>query len=306
MRRLVKSRWLLVPLGVVIALAVAGIIKWKAIIDGANMPHAEPFQIAGNLYYVGTVDETVFLVTGPDGHVLIDGGDQLTPPRIIQSIATLGFDIADVRVLLATHAHSGHVAGLAALQKASGAELWISEGDSDVIAAGGAGDPTTKWLPLQVLDFLRLSRYPAPRIDHRFGDGTTIRVGPLELTAHVTAGHTPGCTTWSFPVRDGERELQAVDVCSLTLLSWISLVEPESYPGIRTDFEQSFRTLRGLPVDIFLGSHASFFNMADKLRQREDAEDPAEPFIDPDGYHAYIDSAEEMFRRIVVEQRAHP
>jgi metallo-beta-lactamase class B len=303
MSRLIKSRWLLVLVGVATALAVVGIVKWRAIIDGANMPHAEPFRIAGNLYYVGTVDETVFLLTGPDGHVLIDGGNQLTPPRIIQSIATLGFDIADVRGLLVTHAHTGHVAGLAALQKASGAELWVSEGDSDVIAAGGAGDPTTKWLPLQVLDFLRLSRYPAPRIDRRFRDGTTVRVGPLELTARVTAGHTPGCTTWSFPVRDGERELQAVDICSLTLLPWISLVEPETYPGIRNDFERSFSTLRSLPVDIFLGSHGSFFGMAAKIRVRDDAQDPVEPFIDPDGYHAYVDRAEETFRTVLGEQQ---
>jgi metallo-beta-lactamase class B len=306
MRRLIKSRWFLALLGVAIALAGVGFIKWKAIIDGANMPHADPFRIAGNLYYVGTIDETAFLLTGPDGHVLIDGGNQLTAPRIVQSIATLGFDIADVRVLLATHAHSGHVGGLAALQEASGAELWVSEGDSDVLAAGGAGDLTTRWLPLQVLDLLRLSRYPAPRVDHRFRDGTTIRVGPLELTAHVTAGHTPGCTTWSFPVRDGDRELRAVNICSLTVLPWISFVEPESYPGVRTDFERSFRTLRSLPVDIFLGSHASFFGMAAKIRARRDADDPAEPFIDPAGYHAYIDRAEETLRSVLAEQQQRP
>lgn len=303
MRRWIKSRWVFVPLGFATALAVIGTIKWKAIIDGANLPHAEPFRIAGNLYYVGTVDETAFLLTGAGGHVLIDGGDQLTAPRIIESIATLGFDIADVRALLATHAHSGHVGGLAALQEASGAELWVSEGDADVIAAGGAGDPTTKWLPLQVLDFLRLSRYPAPRIDHRFRNGTTVRVGSLELTAHVTAGHTPGCTTWSFPVQDRNRELRAVNICSLTVLSWLSFVEPESYPGIRADFEKSFSTLRSLPVDIFLGSHASFFNMSSKLRARTDARDPAEPFIDPEGYWKYIDEAEARFRAAVERQQ---
>lgn len=303
MWRRIRSRWLFVLLGVAAALVVVGVIKWKAIIDGANMPHAEPFRIAGNLYYVGTVDETAFLLTGPDGHVLIDGGNQLTAPRIIESIATLGFDIADVRVLLATHAHSGHVGGLAALQEASGGELWISEGDAEVIAAGGAGDPTIKWLPLQVLDFLRLSRYPAPRVDHRFQDGATVRVGSLELTAHITAGHTPGCTTWSFPVQDRNRELRVVNICSLTVLSWLSLVEPESYPGIRADFEESFSTLRSLPVDIFLGSHASFFNMSGKLRARVDAHDPAEPFIDPEGYLEFIDEAQGTFRSAVERQQ---
>ncbi len=302
MRRITKRRLQVVFLGMAGALVVVALIKWKTIIDGANMPHAEPFRIAGNLYYVGTVDETAFLLTGPEGHVLIDGGFPATAPRIMESIATLGFDIADVKVLLNSHAHFGHVGGLAALQEASGAELWISEGDADVIAAGGAGDPTL-WLPLRFLRFVRLLKYPAPRIDHRFEDGATIRLGPLELTAHVTAGHTPGCTSWSFSVHDGDRELRAVSICSLTVLQNLSLVEPETYPGIRTDFERSFGVLRSLPADIFLGSHASFFNMHGKLRERADADDPAAPFIDRDGYLSYIDSAEERFRRVLAEQQ---
>ncbi len=302
---LTKRPWLVVVLGVAVALAVVGLIKWRTIIQGANMPHAEPFRIAGNLYYVGTVDDTAFLLTGPEGHVLIDGGYPLSAPRIIESIAKLGFDIADVRVLLNSHAHFGHAGGLAALQEASGAELWISEGDADVIAAGGAGEPG-QWFPLRVLSFLRLLRYSAPRIDHRFEDGATVRVGPLELTAHVTAGHTPGCTTWSFPVRDGERELRVVNVCSLVTLPWVSLVEPESYPGIRTDFERSFSAMRNLTAEIFLGSHASFFGMWNKVRERADAENPAEPFIDPEGYLAYIDRAEDRFRRVLAEQRGRP
>jgi metallo-beta-lactamase class B len=97
-----------------------------------------------------------------------------------------------------------------------------------------------------------------------------------------------------------------VNICSLTVLPWISFVEPESYPGVRTDFERSFRTLRSLPVDIFLGSHASFFGMAAKIRARRDADDPAEPFIDPAGYHAYIDRAEETLRSVLAEQQQRP
>jgi metallo-beta-lactamase class B len=261
----------------------------------------EPFRIAGNLYYVGATGVTAFLLTGPEGHVLIDGGYPETAPLIIASIARLGFDIADVRVLLNSHAHSDHAGGLRQLREASGAELWISEGDADMIAAGGAGDRS--YGPFR---YLGLGRFPAPRVDHRFEDGATIRVGPLALTAHVTAGHTPGCTSWSFPVRDGDRELLAVSICSLTMLPFMSLVEPESYPGIRSDFERSFRTLRGLPADIFLASHGSFFDMDRKLRERADAEDPTEPFIDRDGYLRYIDSAEKRFRELLAEQQPRP
>lgn len=304
MRRRTKRIWLVV-LGVAAVLAAMGLIKWKSIIVGVNMPHAEPFRIAGNLYYVGTVDATAFLLTGPEGHVLIDGGYPLTAPRIIESIATLGFDIADVKVLLNSHAHFGHAGGLAALQEASGAELWISEDDADVIEAGGAGDPT-QWAPFKVLTFLRLLKYSAPRIDHRFEDGAKVSLGPLEITAHVTPGHTPGCTSWSFPVRDGNRELLAVSIGSLKVLGYVSLVEPETYPGIRTDFERSFKTLRSLPADIFLASHASWFSMSRKLRERDDTEDPATPFIDPEGYINFIDRAEKKFREVLAEQQRRP
>jgi metallo-beta-lactamase class B len=223
---------------------------------------------------------------------------------IMESIATLGFDIADVRVLLNSHAHFDHAGGLAALQEASGAELWISEADADVILAGGAGDPTVG--PLRFFVFYGLIKFPVPRVDHRFEDGATIRLGPLELTAHVTAGHTPGCTSWSFPVHDGDRELLAVSICSLTLLPGVSLVEPEMYPGVRTDFERSFSVLRSLPADIFLGSHSSWFSMKRKLLERADAENPAEPFIDRDGYLSFIDRAEERFREVLADQQRRP
>jgi metallo-beta-lactamase class B len=272
-------------------------LAWSCAADRRGPPAVEPFRIAGNLYYVGTSDVTAFLLAGPEGHVLIDGGDADTAHRIQASIGKLGFSIADVRVLLNSHGHFDHAGGLAALQRASGAALWISEGDADVVAAGGAGDPTLARLAEGRV------RYPAPRVDHRFRDGATIRLGPLALTAHVTAGHTRGCTSWSFPVVDGGRALRAVSVCSLSLLPGVSLVEPETYPGIRADFERSFVTLRALPADLFLGAHAGFFDLDRKLRERSRAgADPVAPFLDRDGYLRYLDEAESRFRRLLAEQ----
>jgi metallo-beta-lactamase class B len=269
--------------------------QWQAAIKRNRSVPDTPYQIAGNLYYVGSTGVTAFLLTGPEGHVLIDGGYPETAPLIIGSIAKLGFKITDVKVLL--NSHSDHAGGLRELQEASGAQLWISEGDADLVANGGAGD--NSYGPFR---YFGVGRFPAPRVDHRFKDGDTIRVGPLALTAHVTAGHTQGCTSWSFPVRHGDRELLAVDVCSLTLLPFMSLVEPESYPGIRSDFERSFATLRSLPADIFLASHGSFFDIGRKRRARVDAKDPAEPFIDRVGYLHYIDDAEKRFRVVLAEQ----
>lgn len=300
MRRLTKRRWLVVLLGVAAALAVVLFGKWRDATNRGGQQPAEPFRIAGNLYYVGANDVTSFLLTGPDGHVLIDGGYPLTAPMIMESIAALGFDIKDVKILLNSHAHFDHAGGLAALQEASGAALWLSEADAGIVESGG-DDPAAGLLRLVV--WSGLARYPAPRIDHRFKDGATIRLGPIELTAHVTAGHTPGCTSWSFPVRDGDRELLVVHICSLTLPPALSLGE---YPGIRADFERSFRTLRSLPADIFLTPHARDFGRWRKFQESLEAEDPVEPFIDPEGYLRYIDSAEERFREVLADPQRRP
>jgi metallo-beta-lactamase class B len=297
LRQFIKRWWLVGLFGTVVILGTLGTLWRSAISKNRGLPD-EPFHIAGNLYYVGNAGITSFLITGTEGHVLIDGGYPESASAIMSSIAKLGFDIADVKILLNSHAHADHAGGLRALQEASGAALWISEGDADVIAAGGANDPTL--VPQEYLGFLGLGKFPAPRIDHRFEDGEVIRLGPIELTAHITAGHTPGCTTWSFPVRAGDRELLAVNVCSLTLVPFVSLIEPETYPGIRSDYERSFSNLRNLPADIFLGSHSSWFNMEQKLLERSKAGDPVEPFIDRDGYLDHIDRAEARFREEVA------
>ena len=298
MPRIARRRWWLILLGTAAALVVVLGSLWRSAIKRNRSVPDEPFRIADNLYYVGSTGVTAFLLTGPDGHVLIDGGYPETAPLIIGSIAKLGFNISDVKVLLNSHAHFDHAGGLRELQQASGAQLWISEGDAPIIAAGGAGDRAT-YGPLRFLGF---GRFPAPRVDHRFKDGDTVRVGPIALTAHVTAGHTPGCTSWSFPVRDRERDLLVVDVCSLTLLPFMKFMAPESYPGIRADFERSFQTLRTLPADIFLGSHGSFFDLYRKRDARAKAADPAEPFIDREGYRRFIDQAEKRFQSELADQ----
>jgi metallo-beta-lactamase class B len=289
--------------GLLIALLVAGVgllgYQWKAAIKRNRSVPDEPFRIAGNLYHVGSTGVTAFLLTGPDGHILIDGGYPETAPLIIGSIARLGFDIRDVRLLLNSHAHFDHAGGLQELQAASGAELWISEGDAELVAAGGAGDRA--FGPLRFLGF---GRFPPARVDHRFADGDAVRVGPLELTAHVTAGHTPGCTSWSFVVRHEERDLRVVSVCSLSLLPFMDFGPEESYPGIRADFEQSFRTLRNLPVDIFLGSHGSFFDLEHKRRASAAAADPVDAFIDRAGYLEYLDRAERRFRAALTDDQS--
>jgi metallo-beta-lactamase class B len=295
-----RRRWL-VLLGILAVLVVVLVSLWRSAISRNRARADEPFRIAGNLYYVGGAGVASFLIAGPQGHVLIDGGYPESAPGIIANISKLGFDIRDVKVLLNTHAHNDHAGGLRALQEASGAELWISEGDVAAISAGrNSADRALG--PLRYLAMLGFGKFPVPRIDHQFRDGDTVRVGPLELTAHVTAGHTRGCTSWSFPVQDGDRQLLAVDICSLTLFPFVALVEPESYPGIRADFEHSFQTLRSLPADIFLASHSAMFDLHRKRQALTTAADSSNPFIDHAGYMAYIDRSEQKFREQLAKQ----
>jgi metallo-beta-lactamase class B len=299
------KRKILIAITAVIAIAaVIGFIKWKEATDHGGQQPAEPFRIAGNLYYVGANDVAAFLITGPDGHILIDGGYPGTAPMIIESVARLGFDIRDVRVLLNSEPHFDHAGGLAELQKASGAKLWASEASADALVSGGAHKDN--FLPYNLLVWSGILRYPAPRVDHRFKDGERISVGPVEVTAHITGGHSRGCTSWSFPVRDADRELRVVSACSLTLLPGISLVAPENYPGIRADFERTFDVLRRLPVDIWVTSHAKEFGRYRKFLERGKAQNPADPFIDREGYFKYIDKGEEKFRRLLAEQEGNP
>src|SRR4051812_42148629 len=177
---------------------------------GGQAP-AEPFRIAGNFYYVGANDVAAFLITGPEGHVVIDAGYPTTAQMIMGSIAKLGFDIKDVKVLLNSEPHPDHAGGLRVLQQASGAQLWVSNASAVAIASGG--DDPDMILPIRALFWLGIFGYPAPRVDHRVHDGDTVKIGSTVLAAHITGGHTRGCTSWSFPVRDGNRVLNVVSAC---------------------------------------------------------------------------------------------
>jgi metallo-beta-lactamase class B len=292
MCRLTRRRWLLVPLGLVALLAFL-YPGWRENSDNGGQKFAEPFRIAGNFYYVGANDIAAFLITGPEGHVLIDGGYPGTPPLIMASVAKLGLDIRDVKVLLNSEPHPDHAGGLAALQQASGAKLWASEASADAIASGG--DDPDIFLPLRALFWAGILSYPAARVDHRFKDGDTIRVGPVALTAHITGGHTRGCTSYSFAVRDGSRVLNAVSACSLIVLGGMR------YPEQPEDFERTFRVLRSLPADIWVTSHARLWGRYRKFVASDTARNPVDAFIDREGYRAYIDRGEARFRAGVVQ-----
>lgn len=299
-----KIGWLVAAFGIFAALLIAWI---TAITRGNAKAHASdvaPFRIAGNLYYVGREDVSVFLVTSPEGHVLIDGAYEYSPPFIVASIKQLGFDIKDVKAILSSEAHIEHAGGLAELQELSGASIYASDSTAKGIESGGERIPGPKFLPNRIFASVGIASYDSARVDHRVKDGDTVRVGPLSFTAHITSGHTIGCTTWTFTVRDSTRTLNVVDACGLGVTDGMRFTPPENYPGIRADFERSFATLRSLPVDIWITGHTQPWGRYRKYRASLELARPADAFIDREGYKAYIDSAEARMRRKIGEDRA--
>jgi metallo-beta-lactamase class B len=281
-----RRRLALAAVVLVVALVLPG--RWLNANKVGGQGPAEPFRIAGNFYYVGATDVAAFLITGPEGHVLIDAGYPTTAQLIVRSVANLGFDMKDVKVLLNSEPHPDHAGGLGVLQHASGAQVWASEASADAIEAGG--NDRDLLLPMRVLTWLGIVGYPDTHVDHRFKDGDTICVGPIAITAHVTAGHTRGATSFSFQVRDGERTLNVVSVCGLGVLAM------SPYPEQQADRERSLRVLRSLPADIWVTNHARQWGRYRKFVASASAANKADPFIDPAGYRAFLDAEEAEIR----------
>jgi metallo-beta-lactamase class B len=255
-----------------------------------NQPVA-PFRIIGNIYYVGASDITSYLIVTPAGDILLDGGFDTTAPQIEKNIQTLGFKLSDVKILLNSHAHLDHAGGLAELKRKTGAQLVLMQGDAQTIAAGDHG------------------QFPPAQADRIIHDGNTVALGGVVMTAHLTAGHTRGCTTWTTIAKEKGKSYHVVFVGSASVLPNYRLIDrpgsPATYPGIAADYEKTFRVLRGLPCDVFLGAHGSFYNLTAK-RQALAAHPAKNPFIDPAGYRAYIAGAENAFRTALDRQRAAP
>jgi metallo-beta-lactamase class B len=174
------------------------------------------------------------------------------------------------------------------------AHLHLTRCSPNAQDSGAGGDDPDIILPVRALLWIGLVGYPATRVDHRFKDGDTIRVGLIALTAHITGGHTRGCTSWSFPVRDGDRVLNVVSGCDPGVLGM------SRYPEQAADRECSVRVLRSLPADIWVTNHARPWGRFRKFVARDAAKDPVDPFIDPEGYRAYIDAAEAELRQGTV------
>ena len=207
-------------------------------IDG-NRP-IPPYRIIGNVYYVGADDITSYLITTFRGHIVINAGYSETVPIVVAGIQALGFKLSDVKILLNGQAHFDHVAGLNALQKQTGAKIWSSDREVSVLESGGAKDP--RWGKEQT--------YPSVHVDHVVHDGETLTLGGVTLVAHLTPGHSIGCTTWSMKVTDGGKQYDVVFVGGTTINPGVRLVRNPTWPGIAADYAKTFEVLHSLHCDI--------------------------------------------------------
>jgi metallo-beta-lactamase class B len=255
--------------------------------------HVKPFRVMANIYYVGTLDLSSFLITSPEGHVLIDTGVEENAGAVLENIRTLGFDVRDVRVILTTQAHYDHVGAHARLEKESGGRVLVAAADAPIVEGGGEGDYL----------FGPAYHYPAAKVDATVRDGEVVRVGTTALTAHLTPGHTKGDTTWTMDVKDSTgKDRHVVFLGSTSVNPGTKLLNNDKYPGIDADYKHAFEVEKALPCEVFLAAHASVFNgpakAADAAAGKGDA-----AFIDPEGCRAAIERSEKAFLAELAKQR---
>jgi metallo-beta-lactamase class B len=253
-----------------------------------------PFRIVGNVYYVGSEDLGAYLITTPQGNILINANVSTSPSQIRKNIETLGFRFADTKILLNSQAHSDHVGGAAEVKRLTGARVEAMEGDVPPMESGGKTDFYFYNKP----EF----HFEPVKVDRVLHDGDTVQMGEMVLTAHRTAGHTMGDTTWTLPVKQDGKTYEVVIVGGASALSGYNLIDDPRYPKQAADFEQTFRTLRGLPCDVFLGAHGQYFDLKVKYAKLEKGDRDA--FVDPVGYKAYVDGTRDDFEEDLVKQTA--
>jgi metallo-beta-lactamase class B len=270
---------------------LAGVTPVAAQSDPTWRQPFEPLRIVGNIYYVGTRGLSAFLVVTPGGGILIDSGEAASVPFIRASVEKLGFRMSGIRILLAGHAHFDHVGGHAEIVKLTGAQVMAMSADREALesgvdrsALGGDG-----WTPVKV--------------DRVLKDGDTVTLGGTTLTAHLTPGHTQGCTTWTTDASQDGRRYQVAMVCSVTINDGVHLVGNTRVPAIAQHYADAFRVLHGLTPDVYVAEHGSVFALDDKAG-RATSGAAANPFVDPDGYRRFVDRSEHVYlTQLQQEQR---
>jgi metallo-beta-lactamase class B len=276
----------------ILALAVSGAVLAQRTPDWTEP--FPPFRIAGNLYYVGSRGLASYLIATPEGNILINSSLDANVPMIKTSIEKLGFKFSDTKILLISHAHADHDAGSAMIKESTGATYMVMDGDVPSVESGGKIDP---------VNGVRASApYTPTKVDRVLHDRDTVKLGGTVLVAHLTPGHTKGCTTWTMKVREGGRTYNVVIIGSPNVNPGYKLVNNPAYPRIAQDYERMWRVLKSLPCDIFLGAHGDYFGLEEKYPRMK--EGSPNPFIDPDGYKKYVAEKEKAFYAELAKQKA--
>jgi metallo-beta-lactamase class B len=252
------------------------------------------FRIAGNLYYVGSADLAAYLVVTPQGNILINSNLESSPPQIKKAIESLGFKFSDTKILLISHGHYDHCAGSAEIKRLTSAKYEVMDRDVSVVESGGRTDfnyatDKTMW-------------FPPTKVDRVLHDGDNVSLGGATLTAHLTAGHTKGTTTWTLEEQENGRSLHVVIVGSPNVNPGYKLVGNKTYPKIADDYRHEFEVLKKLPCEIFLGAHGLYFGLAEKYPRWKAGDKNA--FVDPAGYKDYIADREQAFESELRKQSA--
>jgi len=251
-----------------------------------------PHHIIGNVYYVGSKGLASYLITTPEGNILVNSSLESSVPQIRASIEKLGFHFNDTKILLISHAHWDHCAGSALIKELTGAKYMVMAADVPEIEAGGKGN-------FQYGNSPRSLFKPA-KVDRVLHDLDHVELGGTVLVAHLTPGHTKGCTTWTMRVREGTKTYHVVIVGSPNVNAGYKLVNNGLYPNIAQDYERTFRTLRAVPCDIFLGAHGAYYGMEAKFARLKNG--GPNPFIDTEGYRSYVAEREQAFRKELNKQ----
>jgi len=241
-----------------------------------------PHKIIGNIYYVGTKSLASFLIVTPQGNILINSTYERNVPAIQQSVEQLGFKFSDTKILLGSHAHGDHQEGDALVKELTGAQVMALDEDVPALRAMKPGGK------------------PHP-IDKVLHDGEKVTLGGTTLVAHLTPGHTRGCTTWTMKAQDGGKSYDVVIIGSFGTNPGFKLVNNIEVPSIAEEFARAFKVARSLKCDVPLGSHPGMYNLEEKYAKL--GKGGPNPFIDPAGYKLEVDIDEAMFRAVLAEQQ---